>query len=704
MSILINGVVLAPVGGMVTLIAAVRTGADAVYFGAKQFNARRNAENFDDGEIKKAIEYAKLNNVKSYLALNTLIKDSEINDALDLVDRVCEYGIDAVIVQDLGLANLIHKNFPKLSLHASTQLSVHSPSAISFLKEMGFSRVVPAREMSKTELSKFCKVAKESEMEVEVFVHGALCMCLSGQCYFSAYLGGRSANRGLCAGTCRLPFKTEGGTGYDLSLKDLSLINYIPELTEIGVTSFKIEGRMKRPEYVATATSAARQMVDEGIVDENILSLLEQVFARSGFTKGYYEGALGKDMFGVRSEQDKQCSADALSKIHQLYRNERQRIPLNLKFYLKENEPSKLTVEAEEIRVTVMGDIPQKAINRPLTENRVAESLSKLGGTCYYLDKKAISLDTGLMLPISALNSLRKKAVEELNQKRLSAKTTLEEPIKKIEKSEIRNFPLRKIKGFFVRFSNLKQFLECENLLQSLMGYSLPAEEILKGLGNTAISTKTKNQLKNAYAELSRGAPDDRYTASLLEQLAALGIKKAVCSNIGAVSLALKTEFEVMGGFGLNLFNSHSTEFIKEKGILKGVISTELSFKEIGELKTDGNIKLFAMCYGRQPLMLTRNCPVKNGIGCRGSLSGCKITDRKNQTFPVICRNGFSEILNCKITDVSDSLDRISVDGGYLYFTLEDPERAKEVILEFLNKKGRSGTDYTRGLYKTGVL
>ena len=704
MSNLIKGEVLAPVGGMETLKAAVRTGADAVYFGAKQFNARRNAENFDDGEIKKAIEYAKLNNVKSYLTLNTLIKDSEINDALNLVYRVYEYGIEALIVQDLGLANLIHKNFPKLPLHASTQLSVHSPSAISFLKEMGFSRVVPAREMSKTELSKFCKVAKEMEMEVEVFVHGALCMCLSGQCYFSAYLGGRSANRGLCAGTCRLPFKAEGGTGYDLSLKDLSLINYIPELTEIGVTSFKIEGRMKRPEYVATATSAARHMVDEGIVDENILSLLEQVFARSGFTKGYYEGVLGKDMFGVRSEQDKQCSADALSKIHQLYRNERQRIPLNLEFYLKENEPAKLTVEADEIRVTVLGDIPQKAINRPLTEEKAVESLSKLGGTCYYLDKKEIFLDTGLMLPLSALNSLRKKAVEELNQKRLSAKNTWEEPIKKIKKSEIKNSPSRKIKGFFVRFSNLKQFAECENFVQSLMGYSLTAEEILIGLDNPEISTKTKNELKNAYAELSRGAPDDEYTVSLLKRLSTLGVKKAICSNIGAVSLALKMGFEVMGGFGFNLFNSHSTEFIKEKGILTAVISPELSFKEISELKCDEKIKLFAMCYGRQPLMLTRNCPVKNGGRCKGKSLGCKITDRKNQTFPVICRNGFSEILNCKITDVSDSLDRISADGGYLYFTLEDPKRAKQVIFEFLNKKSRSGTDYTRGLYKTGVL
>ena len=691
--------VLAPVGSKETLLAAVRTGADAVYFGANRFNARRNADNFEDNELKKVIEYLRLNKVKGYLALNTLIKDSEMDEALDLVCRVHKYGIDALIVQDLGLAKLIHKNFPELPLHASTQLSVHSPSAIDFLKEMGFSRVVPAREMSRTELSEFCKAAKEKEIEVEVFVHGALCMCLSGQCYFSAYLGGRSANRGLCAGTCRLPFKAQGGTGYDLSLKDLSLINFLPDLSEMGVVSFKIEGRMKRPEYVASATAAARQMVDEGRVDSKTLSLLEQVFSRDGFTSGYYEGNLGINMFGVRSEQDKQCSADALSKIHQLYRNERQKIPLNMEFRLKENEPAKLTLKTCGVTVTFTGDVPEKAINRPLTETRVTDALSKLGGTCYYPDKIDVFLENGLMLPISALNSLRKGAVEELNQKRLT-----EKPTKVAEKSEIKNSSVRKIKEFFVRFSNLKQFMECENLLQSLMGCSLPAEEILKGLENTAISTKTKNQLKNAYAELSRGAPDDRYTLSLLERIWKSGIRKAICSGIGAVNLATKKGFEVMGGFGLNLFNSFSLEVIKEKGINKAVISPELSFKEIEDLKTDGSTKLFAMCYGRQPLMLTRNCPVKNGVGCRGKTSGCKITDRKGQAFPVVCQNGFSEILNCKITDVSDSLDRIKADGGYLYLTLESPEGAKKVISDFLKGEVRSGADYTRGLYKTGVL
>ena len=282
-----NTEILAPVGGTESLIAAVRAGADAVYLGAEEFNARRNAQNFNDNDLKQAIEYCRLNSVKCYLTLNTLIKDTEMQNALQLVNRVWQYGIDAVIVQDIGLALEIHRLFPNLALHASTQMSVHSPSALLPLKQMGFKRVVVAREMSGAELKEFCKAAKALDIEVEVFVHGALCMCLSGQCYFSAYLGGRSANRGLCAGTCRLPFMAKGGTGYDLSLKDLSLIPYLGELEKMGVTSFKIEGRMKRPEYVATAVAAAKQMVQNGTVDDEIDRLLEKVFSRDGFTDGY---------------------------------------------------------------------------------------------------------------------------------------------------------------------------------------------------------------------------------------------------------------------------------------------------------------------------------------------------------------------------------------------------------------------------------
>ncbi len=691
--------ILAPVGNEEMLVAAVRTGTDAVYFGASRFNARRNADNFGDEQLKKAIEYCKLNNVKSYLTLNTVIKDSEIYDALELVQSAYRYGIDAIIVQDLGLAELIHSNFPKLALHASTQMSVHSAAALSILKEMGFCRVVPAREMSKSELKLFCKRAKELNIEVEVFVHGALCMCLSGQCYFSAFLGGRSANRGLCAGTCRLPFNAKGGTGYDLSLKDLSLVSNLNELAEMGVCSFKIEGRMKRPEYVASAVTAMRQMVDKGYADTEILCLLEQVFSREGFTSGYYDEKLGRAMFGIRSEQDKMLTNEALAKIHILYRNERQKIPLKMILNLKSGNATELFIEADDIKVTVLGDIPQVAVNVPLSRERAAEAISKLGGTCYFADDVTVNIENGLTLPVSALNKMRKEAVSVLNSKKIE----VQRESNLLAVKDIAKTNSRSIKGFFARFATLEQLLLCKDVLLELLGYSLPAE-ILKKAFEDEKTPISDFMLNAAYAELPRGAASDESIKNLLKSLKKNGIKGVVCSNISGLQLAKEQGFDIMGGFGLNLFNTHSVKAAEKLGVERAVISPEMSFNEICGLGDTENSELFSMCYGRQPLMLTRNCPVRNGVGCGAKKEYCTITDRKKQTFPVICRNGFSEILNCKITDVSDSLGKLKADGGYLYFTIETPEDTLETIKEFLNNKARNGEAYTRGLFKSGVL
>lgn len=693
--------VLAPVGNNEMLIAAVRTGTDAVYFGADKFNARRNADNFNSEGLRNAIKYAHLNNVKCYLTLNTVIKDSEISDALELVSEVISYGIDAVIVQDIGLARLLNENFPNLPLHASTQMSVHSPAALEILKNMGFCRVVPARELTKGELITLCKRAKELDLEVEVFVHGALCMCLSGQCYFSAFLGGRSANRGLCAGTCRLPFSAKGGTGYDLSLKDLSLVPYLSELSEMGVTSFKIEGRMKRPEYVASAVTTIRRMVDKGSVEPEISTLLEQVFSRDGFTDGYYSKNFGKNMFGVRSEQDKKLTADALSKIHGLYRNEKQKIPLDMSLTVKENEPALLTVSIDGFTVTVSGDIPEKAINLPLSDERATATLSKLGGTCYFANDIKTEIQNGITLPLSALNLLRKTAVAKLNEKRIEqSKNKIENP-ETIKPQKVQS---RTVKGFFVRFADSKQFKACLDILPKLNGYSLPAEDLLNALKLHDLP-KIKNALNNCYAELPRGSTSDEAITKLLNELMQMGVNHAICHTLSSVQLATEQGFEIMGGFGLNLFNSHSLKTAENLNIFKAVISPELSIGEIKNLGDTEKASLYSICYGRQPLMLTRNCPVKNGIGCKGKNNGyCLLTDRKKQSFPVICKNGFSEILNCKITDISDSVSNLKVDYGFLYFTLETPEETKNIISAFLKGESRNGADYTRGLFKSGVL
>ncbi len=410
--------VLAPVGNNEMLIAAVRSGADAVYFGAKDFSARRNAENFGDFELKNVIKYCHIRGVKAYLTLNILIKDSEMADAVDLAKNAYNFGIDGVIVQDIGLAKVLHKLLPDLPLHASTQMSIHTPAALPILKQMGFTQVVVAREMSLEDLKQFCIESQKYNITVEAFVHGALCMSVSGQCLLSAYLGSRSGNRGLCAGPCRLPFKVENGTGYDLSLKDLSHLDYVNELYKIGVRSFKIEGRMKRPEYVAAATKACKAALQTGAVPTDLAETLKNVFSRSGFTSGYLENKLGCDMFGIRTKDDVVSADKAFPLLHEIYRNELQSVAVEVSFKAKKGEEIKLSLCDGENTASMVGPVPDLAQNKAADRESVLKNLNKFGGTPYFAEKLDISLDDGLFLPASVINDLRRQATEMLSEKR----------------------------------------------------------------------------------------------------------------------------------------------------------------------------------------------------------------------------------------------------------------------------------------------
>ena len=384
--------ILAPAGSMESVVAAVRSGADAVYIGAKEFSARASAENFSIDEIEQAAAYCHQRNVKVYLTLNTLIFDSEMKDALTLCQKAYKAGIDAVIVQDLGLASLIKQSMPRLSLHASTQLSVHTPSGAQALKELGFSRVVLARELSYAEIK---EIADSVEIELEVFVHGALCMSVSGQCYFSAMLGSRSGNRGRCAQPCRLPFKLKGGNGYALSLKDSSLIPYLKELEKMGVTSAKIEGRMKRPEYVSAAVRACREGLDDGKVSEKTGENLRGVFSRTGFTDGYYKGKRDKNLFGYRLKEDVTAATEKLlSQIRNTYKDELKTVGISMKLSVKCGELAELKVSDGVNTVTVYSETQAEiAKSSPLLLESAEKSLSKTGGTPYFLDKLDFKTD-----------------------------------------------------------------------------------------------------------------------------------------------------------------------------------------------------------------------------------------------------------------------------------------------------------------------
>ncbi len=679
--------VLAPAGGPETVIAAVRAGADAVYFGAPGFNARRNAENFGRAEMKEAIEFCRIRGVKTYLTLNTLIADGEMTAALEEARYAYNCGIDAVIVQDLGLARLLREHLPRLPLHASTQISVHSSEALPILKNLGFCRVVPAREMDKEALKVFCKKAKELDIEVEVFVHGALCMCLSGQCYLSAMLGGRSGNRGLCAQPCRLEFSVPGGTGNDLSLKDMSILEHIEELRKMGVTSLKIEGRMKRPEYVAAAVSVARATVDKTPVSADAKRLLSGIFSRSGHTDGYFTGDTS-DMFGVRTSSDEKMSAELIKTAHELYRRDYQRVPIKIDFLLKQNEPVKITVaDSDGNCATVLGDTPLIAEKRAVTVEQVRESFIKLGGTCYYLDDLKADIDDGLFISAGVLNSLRREAVLLLDEQR---KRSLDRDF--YEEITVEPKQKKEVKGTktVAVFKSVDQIPQNVSLVDAVV---LPVE--------TDFSKPNLPKDVILIADIPRGIMHSQERIKNALVLAKQnGVKAAVAGNVAGITLAQSVGLPVIAGIGMNVFNSYSADSLKELGAAATVLSFELTADGIKNLQSD--IPKGAVTYGRLPLMIFKNCPGKNGGGCKTCKGKAKLTDRKNKEFPVMCRGEFSEMYNSVPLWNFDRLSEMKVDFQLLLFTDEDSKRSEEVINAALSKKAPD-CEYTRGLYYRGV-
>ena len=675
--------VLAPVGSPESLQAAVRSGADAVYIGAKQFSARRNADNFDDNDIRETVRYCHIRGVKVYLALNIMIKQSELQAAFEVALTAYKCGVDAIIISDLGLASLIRKYIPDLQLHASTQMTVHSPACLKTLKELGFTRVVVSREMSKTELQEFCKVANEVGVEVEVFVHGALCMSVSGQCLLSSVLGARSGNRGLCAGPCRLPFGAAGGTGYDLSLKDLCLYEYINELKEMGVSSLKIEGRMKRPEYVSAATAACRQAVDKGFIDDKLFKTLQDVFSRSGFTDGYYKSSLGRDMFGIRTKDDVIAANDTYAYLHELYRAERQSIGVKIDAKILADQPMTLTVTDGDNTVTVSGDTPQVAKNKAAERNSVIENLTKLGNTPYYCEKIDLKLDDGLFVAVSSLNALRRDAIEQLDTKRAELNLCEHNAPQIVEPK-----PLTGNKSFIARFANINQI---PDNLCGIDTVVLPYECEMPSIDGAKIIAELPRYIGNESTIVKR-------LAALKEQ----GIDTVLCGNLSAVALAKKLGFNVIGHWGLNANNSYTVDTLNHIGVDAVILSAEISVKEIDKISADAPIGIFA--YGRLPLMLTRNCPIKNGRTCAECDKKGMLVDRKGIEFPVMCRAGYSEVLNSTPLYMGDRLGEIPpVDFMVLYFTNETQIEASEIINAY-NQNKKPNCEYTRNLYYRDLI
>ncbi len=680
--------VLAPAGSIETLEVAIKAGADAVYFGTEGFNARRNAKNFTVEEMRQATRFARIRGAKTYLTLNTLTADSELSAALLVAEKAAECGVDAFIVQDLGLIRLLKKYLPAMPLHASTQMSVHSEEALEPLANLGFKRVVVAREMNKSSLEKFCLRAKELNIQVEAFVHGALCMSMSGQCYLSSVLGGRSGNRGLCAQPCRLGFSVENGTGHDLSLKDMSYISHIKEMIDIGVQSFKIEGRMKRPEYVAAAVAAVRAATDGKAVDEKNKELLSGIFSRSGHTDGYYTDRLGRDMFGIRTATDEKLSARLCNTAHELYRRERQSVKVTANLEVKKDLPIKLTATDEDKNsVTVVGVIPEMAQKTELDKAFAISKIIKSGGTCYYFKKIETDIEKGLTVRGGDLSNLRNAALESLSAKRA-------ETYKKTRNgSRVAEYRPEKFTRKTTTSKVAASFKNIDQIPKNLEGISaviLPVETDFSKL-------KLNGDIK-IIADIPRGMMQNgQKVLQQLKSAKANGCIAAVCGNLSAFTLTKEANMTPIAGFGMNIYNSESLKVVEELGSKAAIISFEASLNDIVNMGC--SIPKGIISYGRLPLMLFRNCPQKNGGGCKDCKSKGVIVDRKGIEFPIQCRGEFSEMLNSRPVWLFDRKSELTgIDFEVLYFTDEEKERCEQVIAAY--KVGSSpDVEFTRGLY-----
>ena len=662
--------ILAPAGGMESLVAAVRCGANAVYLGTKEINARRVAQNFDINELEEAVEYCHARNVRLYLALNILVSDSELKTAYETVKTALTLGIDAFIMQDLGLAEMIKTHFPTAVLHASTQCSVNTPDGFKKLEELGFKRAVVPREMSLDEIK---EIRKSTSLELEAFVHGALCMCVSGQCYLSAMLGGRSGNRGLCAQPCRLGFSADNSKSCDLSLKDLSLIHHIHELAEAGVMSLKIEGRMKRPEYVAASVTACKKAIG-GEYNNNFETTLKSVFSRSGFTDGYLTGKR-YDMFGTRQKEDVVSANGVLKELSHLYDNENPLVPIDLEFSCKEGERPCLKATALSKTVTVYGEIPQRAINKPTTAETVGIRISKFGNTPYRVNKCEVSIDEGLIIPASELNGMRRQAVEELmkcERPDVPCIEYTEKPAQRSNHTDEKYYTAR--------------FLDPE---------SIPDRHPFKRIFIPVWCNDEDFIDNRAGVEIPRGLFGmEAQLKKRLERLRKIGVKNALCSNLGAYKTAEDMGFKVFADFGLNIFNSKSAAMFNSP-----IISFEATLEQISKINADDK---GVIAYGYLPLMITRNCPIKNHLGC----SQCtgKLTDRKGFDFSVLCsKYPCVEILNSLPLYMGDRQNEINADFLHFYFTTETKSQVEKIISSFESSTPLD-EKYTRGLYYRGVL
>ena len=683
--------ILAPVGSEEMLRAAVFSGADAVYLGFSGFNARTGAGNFDADSLQEAVRFCHARGVAVHVALNTTVYGTELSALEQAIRAVAASGADAVICQDLAVATLIGKIAPQLPRHGSTQMSVHTLQGALELKELGFTRVVLARELSLPEVE---HITKHCGIETECFIHGALCMSVSGQCYMSAFLGGRSGNRGSCAGPCRLPFEAnalpEGKPGrlHHLSLKDNSAIDKLDKLQALGVASAKIEGRLRTPEYVAAAVSACLAGREGRAYDRD---LLKNAFSRSGFTSGYLDGKIDGTMFGVRSEADAELTKKTLPMLRELYRRERSRVPVQMKLEIEEGGEKLTVTDADGNKAFAYGDAePQPARTDP-TES-LNRSLTKTGGTPFTAEKITVEMDGGpWFIPGSAVNELRREALDALLKKRevLRPWPTTEEHVAALPQRTLP--PRRTLRVRFERWDQVP-----ERALDGVEYLILPIAQA----DRVPREWRAKTLLELPRVMFGVLEQD---TARRIAATQDAGFAGYEVSNIA--HLRLCRGLPMTGGFGLNITNNVAAQFYAEQGLSSLLILPEVKDSDIASIAPTRNgkpVPTGVMIYGHMPLMLTRACPLQNIHDCAHCDKTGVLTDRKAKKFPVRCGLGVRTIYNPVPIYMGDKPGALAVDYGVAYFTLESREEAAQ-ILDSIRTHAPFEGDFTRGLYFKGT-
>ena len=690
---------LSPAGSMDALRAAVQSGANAVYLGSGPFNARQNAKNFSLDELPDAVRYCHVRGVQVHLTLNTLVTDREMEQVGRTITAAVRAGVDAFIVQDLGIVTLLRQMAPEVPIHASTQMSIHSLEGVQQAAAMGVSRVVLARELSREDIAFICR---NSPVEIEVFVHGALCMCYSGQCWFSSVVGTRSGNRGQCAQPCRLSY----GYGryeekYPLSLKDNCLIDRLAELERMGVASVKIEGRMKRPEYVAVATRLYRAAIDGRPVSAADMKDLQDVFSRQGFTDGYYTDRIGPAMFGTRQKERE--NRELLQKARAGYENsEAPLVPVRFYAVAAAGRNAMLAVQDDLGHICkTEGPPPQPAQTRALTRQELAERLAKTGGTPYRCVETKSIVEPGLSLSAAAVNAMRREVLAHLTAIRG----------RQGDSRELNSFSTVQIYPGESKAPKLTVgILSPEQLTPRLLAAKparlyAPLSMIKKDTAwmsrlpeQTRLALVLPRVIRDGEAEEVRQALDKAY---------ALGVRQVLCGNLGHVSLARSRGFSVCGDFGLNLFNSRAMNAAQHLGLESLTVSFELTLPQIRDLSKPLPTEL--LVYGRLPLMLTENCVIKNRSGqCACGSGQTKLVDRKGEEFRVLrdqdsCRSVIYNGKKLYLLDKQQELRNLGLWALRLQFTTENPMEVDSVLSGLRGGGVFDPGSCTRGLYYRGV-